>query len=914
MPRSRLVRCFATLAGLFAAGAGSAAERTESRRLHDGWALQSSCQVRASGEEISRPGFRTQGWHAASVPTTVVAALVADGTYKDPFVGTNLRSLPGMDYPVGKNFSNLPMPQDSPFRCSWWYRTEFASPAAPLRNLWLHFDGLNYRANVWLNGQKVADAKDVVGTFRVFEFDVTRLLRGGAPSALAVEVFAPEEKDLAITWVDWNPGPADRNMGIWRDVVLSASGDVTLRNAFVSSRLDAGGSKAALTLSADLHNVSKRTLKGVLRGEVDRVRVSEPLELPPGESRTVSLTPEHHPELVLNAPRLWWPYALGEPNLYTATLTFDIGVLAPATTSSNASAGVNPASAGQGKPPLRKTPAARGITSDTAQVRFGIREVTAEPSTEGHRLFKINGRKLLIRGGGWSSDMLLRYSPERARAELSYVKHMGLNTVRQEGKLEPDEFYAMADEMGILMMPGWCCCDFWERWAQWTPEHYAIAGASLTDQLRRLRTHPSVFVWLYGSDNPPNAQAEQMYVRILQEQRWPNPALSSATEKPAPVSGDSGVKMTGPYDYVPPNYWLVDKQLGGAHGFNTETSPGPAIPPLESLKRFLPADHLWPIDDVWNYHSGGNRFATLDVFRKALDGRYGKPETLPDFLRKSEAMAYEGQRAMFEAYARNKYAATGVIQWMLNNAWPSLIWHLYDYYLVPAGGYFGTRKACETVHVQYSYDDGSVAVINGRQEPLPGLKVSARVYGLDASEKASREAVVDMPADSSTRAFELPKPEAPASAYFARLQLRDGTGRLLSDNFYWLSSTRDVLDWAQTKGTAYTPQLTYADLSGLAGLPQVEVAVQQPRVERQGGVEQLHVTVRNPGKALAFLVRLRVTRGRGGEDVTPVFWDDNYVSLLPGEERELAARYDVASLGGQAAAVELDGWNVATSR
>jgi exo-1,4-beta-D-glucosaminidase len=847
-------------------------------RLREGWALQSSCQVGAAGDEISRPGFRTDGWHRAAVPTTVVAALVADGTYKDPFFGVNLRSLPGMDYPVGKNFSNLPMPADSAFRCSWWYRTEFpCPPRARGKTVWLRFDGINYRANVWLNGQKVADAKEVAGTFRVFEFDVTRFVRAGGSNALAVEVLAPEEKDLALTWVDWNPAPPDKDMGIWQEVSLAVSGDVSLRHPFVTSKLDPGQATAALTVSAELRNVSSRPVKGVLRAEVEGIRVSQPVELSASESKTVRLPPDSHPQLVLRKPRLWWPHTMGEPNLYTATLTFE----------------------------------ANGTVSDSAHARFGVREVTAEPNEQGYRLFKINGRKILIRGGGWASDMLLRFSPARTKGELRYVQHMGLNAVRLEGKLERTEFYDLADEMGVLIMPGWCCCDMWERWAEWTPEHHRIAGASLVDQVRRLRNHPSVFVWLYGSDNPPPAEVEQMYVRILGEQRWPNPSLSSATEKPTSVSGDTGVKMTGPYDYVPPNYWLVDKQLGGAYGFNTETGPGPAIPPLESLKRFLPEGHLWPLDEVWSYHAGGSRFATLDVFRKALDARYGKPDSLPDFLRKSEAMAYEGQRAMFEAYARNKYVATGVIQWMLNNAWPSLIWHLYDYYLVPAGGYFGTKKACEAVHVQYSYDDGSVAVINGREESLPRMKVTARVYGLEATEKASREAVLDLPPDSSTRAFALPKVDGSTTTYFVRLQLRDPAGGLVSENFYWLSSKRDVLDWAGTKGTAYTPQLTYGDLTGLNRLPRVELTARS-RVESDGSAERMRVTVENPSKDLAFMVRLRVTKGPGGEDVTPVFWEDNYVSLLPGEKREVAVMYDVSALDRTAATLAVDGWNVVT--
>ena len=503
--------------------------------------------------------------------------------------------------------------------------------------------------------------------------------------------------------------------------------------------------------------------------------------------------------------------------------------------------------------------------------------------------------------------MLLRWSGKKAEAELSYTKDMGLNTIRLEGKMERDEFFDMTDRMGILVMPGWCCCDFWELWQRWKPEDHTIAGASLEDQLRRLRNHPSVFVWLYASDGPPPADVEKMYLGIIKDVQWPNPTISSAAADPTKLTGPSGVKMTGPYDYEPPNYWLVDKEAGGAYGFNTETSPGPAIPPIESLKRFLPADHLWPIDEVWNYHAGGERFTNMTVYRKGLEQRYGSAASLEDFLRKSQAAAYEGQRAMFEAYARNKYASTGVIQWMLNNAWPSLIWHLYDYYLVPAGGYYGTKKACETVHVQYSYDDGSVAVVNGKYEPLENMNVTAKVYDMDAAEKYSHEAKLDVPADTSVKAFDLPRPASIDPTYFLRLQLRDAAGRLVSDNFYWLSTKPDVLDWKKRRDTAYTPQSSFADLRALNNLPEVKLTWQKT-MARGGGL--VHVTVQNPTKSLAFLVHLRLAKG--GEDVVPIFWDDNYFSLLPGEEREITGRYEVAA-GGKEPELEVDGWNVAGS-
>jgi exo-1,4-beta-D-glucosaminidase len=246
---------------------------------------------------------------------------------------------------------------------------------------------------------------------------------------------------------------------------------------------------------------------------------------------------------------------------------------------------------------------------------------------------------------------------------------------------------------------------------------------------------------------------------------------------------------------------------------------------------------------------------------------------------------------------------------MLNNAWPSLIWHLYDYYLVPAGGYFGTKKACEPVHVQYSYDDNSVAVINGTYETLKGTKVSAKIYAIDATEKASREAVLDLGADSSTKAFELPSPDGLTPTYFLKLELHDAAGKLVSDNFYWLSTKPDVLDWDKRTDTVYTPQKDFGDLTGLNSLPKAKVAIAKT-VHFHAGNFMLTVIAENKGDSLAFMVHPRLTRGKGGEDLTPVFWSDNYFSLLPGEKKTVTARFDAASLHGAMPEVVVDGWNI----
>jgi exo-1,4-beta-D-glucosaminidase len=458
-------------------------------------------------------------------------------------------------------------------------------------------------------------------------------------------------------------------------------------------------------------------------------------------------------------------------------------------------------------------------------------------------------------------------------------------------------------------MPGWTCCDFWEKWKEWTPETTRIASASLSDQAVRLRNHPSVFVWLYGSDNPPPAKIETLYLQVLKDARWPNPTISSANSQRTKVTGASGVKMSGPYDYEPPNYWLTDKKAGGAFGFNTETSPGPVIPTLPSLKRFIPADHLWPVDDYWNYHAGLERFTTIDKFVKGMEQRYGKAANLEDFLRKSEAMNYEAQRAMFEAYGRNKYESTGVIQWMLNNAWPSILWNLYDYYLVPGGAYFGSKKACEPLHVQYSYDDDSVNVVNGYDHAFAAASVRATTYDINAETKARQDVTLDIPADSSVRALKLSKVNGISPTYFLKLELHDASGKLVSDNFYWLSTKPDKLDWARKLEEVYTPQSAYADLSGLNTLPPVTLTVRSS-LSREGKEAVLHVFVENPSASLAFMVHLRVANGSSGEDVAPIFWDDNYVSLMPLEKRKLSARFESDKNHGDGLVLTVDGWNV----
>ena len=779
------------------------------------------------------------------------------------------------------------MAPDSPFRHSWWYRTEFKLPAEYKgKTIWLRFDGINYRANLWVNGHQVASSDKLAGMWRLFEFDISALARVGETNALAVEVFAPQPHDLAISLVDWAPMPPDKEMGIWRDVHIDATGPVALRYPSVGSTLNLPATdQAELTVRAEVKNAADEPVEGVLKGKIEEIEFEQPVKLAAHETQVVRFTPESFKQLKIANPRLWWPAQLGEQNLYALDLRFEVN----------------------------------GQLSDKSHIRFGIHQITSQVDEAKHRVFQINGKNILIRGAGYSFDMLLRSSPERQLAELKYVRDMNLNTIRFEGKIEDDHFFDLMDEMGILGMPGWCCCDQWEKWPLWGRKrsrlrwpHFEIRFGAWSGILRSL---PS----FTAATARPRLRSKRSTCRSCKESDLPDPAVASAGNYTT-TAGPTGVKMEAPYEWVAPAYWYVDKKRGGAFGFATEISPGPAIPPIESLRRMLPEDHLWPIDSVWEYHAGGMSF-TLKIFTEALDKRYGPSRTVEQYAQKAQMQAYEGHRAMMEAYGRNKYGSTGVIQWMLNNAWPSMIWHLYDWYLRPGGSYYGVKRACEPLHVQYSYDDRLIVVVNSYYKEFSKLKVSAKVYNLDMTERYSKKAVVDVGADSSMRVFALPQFESGQGMYFVDLRLENADG-LQSRNFYWLPEETETVDFENEPGSGvWTPTKLFADYKALDNLPPVDLDVSVHK-KSDGAQDTMTVTLHNPSKSLAYGVRLKVKKfGKNitgayyyetfvDDEVLPSLWEDNYISLLPGETRKVSATYNPKDLAGNAPGVQVSGWNV----
>jgi exo-1,4-beta-D-glucosaminidase len=842
--------------------------------LQNGWSLQSACKATESGEAISAPSYRPSGWIPTTVPSTILAAQVAAGTYRDIYFSTNLRSVPGMTYPIGENFSNLPMAAESPYHCGWWYRKQFDVAAKLAAERYhLQFDGINYSADIWVNGKRIADQSQIRGAYRSYEFDVSQEVRRGGENVVAVEVFPPTEKSLAMNWVDWNPMPPDKNMGLWSKARLVSSGEVTVRHSAVFTHFEDDTLQTALlTLSADLSNQMSSAAEGELIAEVAGRRISQHVNIPPRRTIAITFHPQDFPQLRFTQPRIWWPIDYGDHPLQAATVRF----------------------------------IANGKITDQEQISFGIREITSEFTQNGHRLFRVNGKPILIKGGGWAPDMLLRNSPQRLADEFAMVRDLHLNTIRLEGKTESDEFFSLADRSGVLVLAGWCCCDYWEKWSEWSTEDIHAAAASLESQMLRLRSHPSVLGWIYGSDNPPPAEVEHQYAEVITQTQWPNPVISSASATPTTSTAASGVKMPGPYDYVAPSYWYQDSsKFGGAFGFNTETGPGAAPEQLSELKRFLPESALWPPDNsVWNFHAGGEEFKNLSRFNRAMTDTYGPVESIAPYAQIAQTMTYDGERAMFEAYSGKRYTSTGVVQWMLNNAWPSLIWHLYDYYLVPGGGYYGAKKANEPLHIQYTYDQHAVVVVNSTLSDTYDLEATVEVLGPDLKALFTKTTNLEtVPANSSQVTIEIPQSawSTGAQFYFVRLSLAKGGGVGVSHNFYWVPATTTVFDWAKTTFVNTPPKQPEV----MTDLRKLAAATVEAKAEVEGAAVILHIA--NHSKALAFQLAAEAYDDKG--NLLPVMlWNDNYIELMPDESMVLSAAVP-QSYEGRTVTIRLSGWN-----
>jgi exo-1,4-beta-D-glucosaminidase len=892
----------------FSAQPAAASDPQRTIELAENWKLFSTKDVSAGGEIISLPDYRAAAWHPVHrMPATVLEVLEEDGVYPNLYVGMNL--LKGV-------------PQDL-YLQDWWYRTGFNAPRG-LPTYWLVFPGINYRAEIWLNGNLVADNQHVAGMYNAHEFNVTRWIRPGALNTLAVKV-TPERAiqdvngvELADSWFDWinwkylgYHGPrkvrgdgvsfvSDRNAGIWKPVYLRMSGPITVSHALVDTSLPLPDvTTAKLTVFAELRNASTYPVSGILRGTISRpgkptLRLEQRVKLAPGEDRETSFAAQEYPQLVVKNPDLWWPYTMGKPNLYDLRLEF----------------------------------LENQQTSDADHIRFGIRTITQHRDQDrqfpdvgngGNFYLQVNGKDFLARGAVYTPDLLYRYDPDREATVIRYVKDMGLNMLRWESKIASEHIVELADEQGVPLMLGWMCCNQWEKWNQWSAEDHRVAVESLRSQILMLRAHASVFLWANGSDGLAPAPVLSAYHRVLTGLHWQNAVVDTVSSFAQNANGErewDGIHMQGPYCWRPPTYWFSGR-YAAARGACAEQGDNEHIPPYESLKKFIPADKLWPINETWYFHSGSNKGNnTLTNIQRAIDHRYGPSSSAEEFARKAQLAHYENTRAQFEDFAANGWANHKMtLYWMLDSQWPSFFGNLFDDYLKPGGAYYGAKKGLRPLSVVFdSYATGDhsqamVTVANQTPGDHDGLRVRIRIYDLQGRVLYDRSAAdIRVASGGIAHALTLPRLHDVTAVFFIRGELFDASGNLLAENVYWQSTKDDDLGDPKNDDVFNLKQTSWADMTALNSMINVPLEMSASKTTADG---QNYVAIRlhNATRQVAFFERAEITATRGGDELLPILYDDNYVTVFPGETVEI--RGEVMQSAGDAAWIKLDGYNTA---
>ncbi|HVU34007.1 MAG TPA: glycoside hydrolase family 2 TIM barrel-domain containing protein [Opitutaceae bacterium] len=847
-----------------------------------GWSLQDIARVAQPGEMVSRLGFSERGWYRATVPGTVLTTLVNDGVYPEPLYGENNRP------------DRIP---ESLCRTSYWYRTEVTVPADFAgRRVWLNFDGINYTAQVWVNGRRVGDVR---GAFVRGVFDITSLVQPGAVAAIAVLIQPPPhpghpvEQTIAAgtgpnggkfskdgpTFIctqgwDWIPGIRDRDMGIWQKVSLSASGDVLVQDPLVTSHLPLPRTdEADVTVEATVRNLADTPEAGVLRGGFEGVEFSVPVSLAPHEARQVKLTPAALAQLHVSHPRLWWPNGYGRPELYHLRLEF----------------------------------ASAGAVSDQQAVTFGIREITYAVPNSDNLTISVNGVPIMCRGGDWGMDEAMKRIPrERLEAQIRYHQLARCNMIRNwVGQSTGEDFYDLCDRYGIMV---------WDEFFEPNPSDSGRTNpkdgsedvhdiplylANVRAKVLRYRNHPSIALWCGRNEGEPAPEAVADGLRRIMAELEPVRLYH-------PNSADGhGVRSGGPYYWrTPREYYLPPRRSYGPkvpqdpaylEPFKTEIG-SVSIPTLEAIQAMMPAKDWNTINDDWAEHDlcrgaqGGDRFPI------ELRRRYGKWKDLAGFTRESQLADYEAYRAMYEGrFARLFNPCTGVLTWMSNPSQPSFVWQFYSYDLEPLASLYAVRKACEPLHVQLNQYNFHLDVINQTPVAANGLTARIRVFALNGAMTLDRTVSVDARPSAATDAGPVPFPAASSSVQFIKLELRDRDGRLVSDNFYWRASDR-------------APD----DFRALNTLPRVALTANATRHDADGQC-RLSVTVTNPTRTIALMAHLQLRHGANGARVLPVYYDDNFVSLLPGESRTIEIEESATALAGGNPHVVIDGWNVTTA-
>lgn len=947
---------------------------------------------------VKSADYTTSGWLNATVPGTVLGNLVDNGVYDNLFEPDNDGEI--NEY-FGDNLSKIP---EDDFDHQWWYSTDFTIPSSEEgKRITITFRGISYTGEIYVNGTKVsnkyinitdedflkngptlldpeAEVTDYgsegagsligvtdfeeykskfIGTMRTYDIDITDLVETGrAKNNIKVKVTKPVYRDdLTYYWVDWNPKPADAMMGLTGEVYVYTSGSARLANPAVVSKVSVDHQEAQLNLYVDASNFTTTgvsgTLKAVIKdpeGNIVANVTKENVNVPADAyNMEIELSAADHPELNFTNPQLWWPYLSGDQPLYTVDYEFSID----------------------------------GVVSDRLHHRFGIREISAEVNVSPYAnnysdsisasslsnmlQIYVNHRPVMLKGGGYcASDLFLRHDLKTNEAVVEYVKYMGMNMIRDEGKFFDNNLLDLMDENGILLMTGWCCCDRWQSPGSFSKAERFVAFESLYAQLRNAREHPSMFMWFNGSDDPPsiarqavNGQnVEQKYFEIEANLRWLEIGVntSSGSSKVATLTGGTGgMHMDATYDSQSPTWYYYDPK--GTYGFISEGGGGGSIPVQETMRRILPEENLWPYNseenyNVWNYHTCRGSFNNLGQHVLFIDGSYGASANFDEFVTRAQIFQYELQRAQYEALNFNRYKNTsGIINWMLNNAWPIMFWNQFDYYMNPNGTTYGARKGNEPVHIMYNVYQKSVHVINSTFTEYQGAVAVMSIYDIDGNQISTPlEKTVNIVPDGASEAVDyatsgdnrlsprtiglvknssgdyepyqvnyfgyitdahgvidlwnyddimasLVKPAS--DVYFMRLELKDVSGKVLSLNSYAVPMRNDIAGASHAWNRSGTYQV--GDLTQLNQLPEVDLEISKVSSKRVDNKNVLTYRISNSTDKIAYAVELKAYTGSDHKTlVAPVFYDDNLFTLFPGESRDIEISYNRSDLAGDA--------------
>ena len=890
-----------------------------------GWRVVSTATEHGSGSVVSQTSHPTKRWlpvkpDDGGAPGTEINALLQNGACPKVFYSDNLRKCFGTQETGPETVKRFAVP--------WWYRTTFATPKHR-DHAELVTNGVVGEADVWVNGTRVATRSTITGAYTQHRLDVGRLLRAKGSNTVAIKVYPNNPlRYFTVSNIDWTQIPPDQNTGIQFPIQLQSSAGVELSDSHVVQDTSADLASTRLTVSAKVTNVTGRPQHAIVAALVVApddaaapVYVTKQVDVGAGTTQ-VSITPADDAALTIQHPRVWWPYRMGDQPLYTLVTAL----------------------------------ATQGSLINSTTSHFGVRTtssalVGAGPLAPGGvRQYTINGRPLVLRGGGFDPDLFLRYSAADTAQQIRLLRSAGLNTVRVEGHFMPQDFYDQMDAAGILVASGYSCCDAWELPTD-TPtssRDLGVLTASAYGVARSLRDHPSVFTFQW-SDNNPTAPQEAVTLKAFRAEDFDVPTLASAEYKSSPQLGLAGEKE-GPYDWVPPSYWYDrehspyadDSSLtnaGGAWALDSEESAGHTVPTRDSMNRFLsPADQrrLWTDPKANQYHANaetgttGYAFGTLYNFDTALTKRYGPWSDLDGYVRQAQLANYENVRAQFEAFLLHSADPTspssGTIYWMANKGWPTLLWALYNADYDQAGSFFGAQEANRSLHTLFDPSTKSVAIDNLTGASVAGLSVDARVVATDGTVLDShRSAALELGQQqvrTGVLQLSVPATTAPpqrASTYLVELVLRRGS-TVVDRNTYWYSTQADVVDWDATLGNPQATMTQYADLTGLHHLATARVTV-SARTTTHHGTATTRVTVRNTSPtATAFFVRADVRRGRSNgtrraadDQVRTATWSADDLSLAPGESQTITATYARKQLHGDHPLVTVGGWNVATA-